>query len=68
MSKTIYKNVTGYCPATNKENTIQIEYSEVSICGSMSENYKAVSLCCDHSEQCTEKNCPIVQENLTFEI
>lgn len=68
MRKHIFKNVDGFCPAINSETSIEIEYSEVPILGSTSEHYKAVSIDCDYSEQCTERYCPIMRENLTIEV
>lgn len=68
MRNHILKNTTGFCPVINAETDVEIEYSKVPILGSTSEHYKAVSVDCDYSEQCTEQYCPIMGENLTVEI
>ena len=68
MRKHIFKNITGFCPTINGEANIEIEYSEVSILGSPREQYRAVSLDCDYSDKCSEGYCPIMKENLTFEL
>ena len=68
MRKHIFENATGFCPVIKNEVTVEIEYSEVPILGSTSEHYKAISVDCDYSEQCSERLCPIMRENLTIEI
>lgn len=68
MRKHIFKNTIGFCPIVNTDIDVSIKYSEVLISGSTSEHYKAVSVNCDYSKQCTERHCPIMKENLTLEL
>lgn len=68
MRKKFTKSVTGFCPIISDENTVDIEYSEIPILGSLKEQYKAVSIECSYFDQCTETYCPIMKTNPTVEI
>lgn len=68
MRKRIFKDVTGFCPTLKEDNTIEIEYHNVPILGSPREHYRAVSLDCDYSDNCSVDYCPIMKEHLTVEL
>lgn len=68
MSKHIWKTTSGFCPVINNEVNVELEYAEISVVNSHTEQYKVVSVECPYSDRCTENQCTIARENVVIEI
>ena len=68
MRKRIFKTITEFCPVTNCENTVELEYLEIPVLNSLREHYKAVSVDCPHIDECMEGNCHIRKNHISIEI
>lgn len=58
------KYISGYCPVLDRKVTINVEYSEVLMTGTLANHYKKMGYCCNYEADSSCKvsrgnNCPI---------
>lgn len=53
MNRTVVASFSGHCNFLNKTHSIQVEFAELNLLGSLSPGYKKLSYKCSHANQCT---------------
>ena len=59
------KKIKEYCPITQENKTLEVEYQEIPMCNTSSRQFKAISHNCGFKE-CPLERCEILHNNLTI--